>query len=163
MPLINATQLIGKTFYVTKPIDVYTVESINTKGDNAKKIGRINTGNFFILDSFLMPAVAHTSYGYKYATRTDIYFLFYDSSNKYLAVKYVADGRFSLKKLAEQGVKTVEQEIKEKEAAEQTPVDKITDTIKNLFTGVGNTLKTVIYIGVGVLAVGYLLPKILKK
>lgn len=163
MPLINATQLIGKTFYVTKPIDVYTVESINTKGDNAKKIGRINTGNFFILDSFLMPSEAYTKYGFKYAKRNDTYFLFYDSSKKYLAVKYAADGRFSLKKLAEQGVKTVEQEIKEKEAAEQTPVDKITDTIKNLFSGAAGTVKTLLYIGVGVLAVGYLLPKILKK
>jgi len=161
MPIFSASQLIGKTFYVTRPLDFYRVNDINNAGDNAKPISnKLKAGYSFVMDSYLAPVQAFkNSYGTQIATRTNTYITFYGNDGGYYAVVYKNDKRFSLSKLVEQGAKS-DAEIKaEAEKEAESPVD----VIKNLLTGAGKTTKTILYIGVGVFALGYLLPKILKK
>jgi len=88
--------------------------------------------------------------------------LFYGQDGKYYAIEF-DETKFSLQRLLEQGVKTIQQQQAEQKEEEKTPIDKVTETFTNLFTGAGNTAKTILYIGVGVFALGYLLPKFLKK
>jgi hypothetical protein len=161
MPIFSASQLIGKTFYVTRPLDFYRVSDINNDGDNAKPISnKLKSGYSFVMDSYLAPIQEYkNAYGTKLATRTNYYFTFYGNDGGYYAVVFVNDKRFSLSKLLEQGTKSDEQIREEAEKAAETPVD----VIKNLLTGAGKTTKTILYIGVGIIALGYLLPKILKK
>ena len=159
MPTFSASQLIGKTFYTTKPLNFYRVSDINTLGDNAKPVSnKLKTGYSFVLDSFLLPTEPFTKYGIRYAKRSDTYFTFYGNDKNYYAVKYAKDN-FSSKALKEQGAKTDEQIIKEKEQEQQTPADYI----KNALISAGTLTKNVIYIGLGIFAIGYILPKILKK
>ena len=164
MPLYNISQLIGKTMYVTKPISLYRVTDINEKGDSAKPIKNLEKGYAFVLDSYLAPVNEYTSsYGIHYATRSNFYFTFYGHDKNYYAVMYKDDGRFSNKKLQEQGAQTVVQQQQQQQEASETPIDKITETVKDIFTGSGKMIKTVVYVGLGVFAIGYLLPKFLKK
>lgn len=161
MPLYSVSQLLNKTIYVKKPIDFYRQADIIYKGDKAKPISnKLKPGYFFTLDSFLTPVEENKKFGFTTAKRSDFYWLFKGNDGGSYAVKYVNDGRFDLKKLIEQGAKSVKQQIKEKTEQEQTPVEKVLETTKDLFTGAGNTIKTLLYIGVGVFAVGYLIPKL---
>jgi hypothetical protein len=164
MPIFSASQLIGKTFYVTKSLDFYRVNDINNAGDNAKPISnKLKAGYSFVMDSYLAPVQAFkNAYGTQIATRTNTYITFYGSDGGYYAVIYKNDGRFSLKKLQEQGAKSDAEIQAEKEKAVQTPIESISETIKNLFSGAAKTTKTILYIGVGVIALGYLLPKLKK-
>jgi hypothetical protein len=161
MPIFSASQLIGKTFYVTKPLDFYRVNDINVSGDDAKPISnKLKSGYSFVMDSYLAPIQGYkNAYGTQLATRTNYYLTFYGNDGGYYAVVFKNDKRFSLSKLIEQGTKSDIEIQKEKEKANETPLD----IIKNLLTGAGKTTKTILYIGVGVFALGYLLPKILKK
>lgn len=164
MPLISINQLIDKTFYVTKKVPIFRVEDLNKYGDKAKKVGFLNPDYFFVLESYISPKEAgKDKYSLQYAKLSNYYFTFRGKDGNYYGVKYVDDGRFSLKKLQQQGVKTIEEQKKEQEDKEKTPVEKATEKITDIFTGAGKTFKTLLYIGAGVFAVGYLLPKILKK
>jgi hypothetical protein len=163
MPIISASQLLGKTIFTTKPLSFYKVSEIIAKGDKASPVSnQIKTGYTFKLDSFLTPVEENTKYGFKTAKRSDNYFTWYGNDNGYYAVKYADDGRFSFAKLQEQGVKTVKQIQTAEEEANKTPVQKIEDTVTNLFTGAGKTIKTLLYIGIAVYAIGYLVPKLKK-
>jgi hypothetical protein len=163
MPLISAVQLLDKTIYIAKPTEFYRVSDIISKGDKATPISnKLKEGYFFVLDSFLTPVQENNNYGFKTATRSDYYWLFKGRDGGSYAVKYKNDGRFSLKKLIEQGVKTVKQQVKEKTEEEKTPIDKAVETAKDLFTGATSTVKNILYIGLGVIAVGYLIPKFTK-
>ena len=157
MPIFSPGQLIGKTFFVTRPLDFYRVNDINQFGDAAKPISnKLKTGYSFVLDSFLMPTQEYTKYGFRYAARSNTYFTFYGHDGGYYAVIQKPDGRFSLSKLKEQGAQTDVQLAQQAAAALQTPSE-------SFFSNLGKTTKTLIYIAAGVLAAGYLLPKILKK
>lgn len=161
MPIFSAGQLIGKTFYVTRPLDFYRVSDINNYGDRAKPISnKLKTGYTFVMDSYLAPVQDYTNnYGVHYAQRSDSYFSFYGHDKGYYAVKYAGDGRFSLKKLMEQGAKSDVQLAAEKAEENKTAGEKLSD----MFTSLGKTTKTILFIGLGVFAVGYLLPKFIKK
>lgn len=158
MPTYSAGQLIGKTFFTTKPLNLYRVLDINDLGDKAKPVSKLKTGYSFVMDSYLPATEPYTKTGVKYAKRSDIYFTFFGQDGKYYAVKYAKDN-FSSKALKEQGAKTEEQIIEQKIEENKTPAD----LIKDFFEGAGKLGKNVIYIGLGVIAVGYLLPKILNK
>lgn len=163
MPLFNVGQLIGKTIYIAKPTNFYRLGDIINKGDKATPVSnKLKRGYFFVLDSFLLPTEEFKKYGFTTAKRSDSYWTFKGNDGGFYAVKYANDGRFDLKKIIEQGAKTVKEQIKEKTEQEKTPVDKVLETTKDLFTGAGNTVKNLLYIGLGVLAVGYLIPKFKK-
>jgi hypothetical protein len=151
--IFSAGQLIGKTFFVTRPIDFYRVDDVNNFGDNARPVSnKLKTGYSFVMDSYLLPGEAHTgNYGIKYAKRSNTYFTFYGNDRKYYAVIFKSDGRFSLKKLKEQGAQSDADIQAAAEAANETTGDKLT-----------KLLKTVVYIGVGIFAAGYLIPKLKK-
>jgi hypothetical protein len=157
MALINLSQLIGKQFYIQKSIPFYKVSNINTLGDKAKPSGTLKVNYSFVLDSYIKPKETgyKDQYGINYGKLSDYYFTFYGNDKNYYAVKYLPDGRFSLKKLIEQGTKTVVQEQKEQEEKEKTPVDKITE----IFQDAGSSVKKLLYIGLGIWAVGYLIQK----
>ena len=157
MALINAKELIGKQFYIQKSIPFYKVSNINILGDKAKPSGHLKVNYSFIMDSFIQPKESgyKDKYGLNYAKLSDYYFTFYGNDKNYYAVKYSPDGRFNFKKLLEQGTKTVVQEQKEKEEKEKTPIDKISE----LFSDAGNSLKKIIYLGLGIYAIGYLIQK----
>jgi hypothetical protein len=159
MPIFSPGQLIGKTFYVTRPLEFYRVEDVNNLGDKAKPVSnKIKTGYSFVLDSFLLPTEAYTKYGFKYAPRTNTYFTFYGNDKKYYAVIFKNDKRFSLSKLEEQGAKSDQQIAEEKVEENKTSADKLND----LFAALGKNLKIVLFIAVGVYAAGYLIPKLKK-
>jgi hypothetical protein len=164
MPLFSPAQLIGKTFYITRPLEFYRVSDIISKGDKATPVSNnLRTGYSFVMDSFLLPVQEFTKYGFKTATRTNTFFTFFGTDRNNYAVMFKNDGRFSLDKLLEQGAITFKEELKKQAEENKTTAEKITESIKDIFTGGSKTIKTVLYIGVGVFAIGYLLPKILKK
>jgi hypothetical protein len=159
MPIFNAKELIGKTIFITKPINFYRVNDIIQKGDQAKPISnKLKKDYSFVLDSFLTPVEENFKFGFKTAKRSDTYFTFYGNDNGYYAIKYINDGRISLKKLKEQGSKDIEEERKAEEKEKETTADKIENSLKS----VGLTLKNLLYIGVAVFAIGYLAPKLKK-
>lgn len=163
MALISISQLIGKTIYIKKPLRFFRVNDIIKYGDNAKPIeNSLKTGYFFVLDSFLTPVEENKNYGFTTAKRSDYYFLWKGRDGGNYAVKYANDGRFSLDSLKEQGVITVKEQLEKEKEQNKTDFEKISDSVKNIFTGAGSTVKTLLFIGVGVWAVGYLLPKINK-
>jgi hypothetical protein len=157
MAIFSPGQLIGKTFFVTRPLEFYRVVDVNALGDKAKPVSNLlKRGYSFVLDSFLLPTESYTKYGTRYAARSNPYFTFKGNDGGYYAVIQKPDGRFSLDKLKEQGAKT-DVEIAQQTAAEQqTPA-------QNFFTSLSTTTRNLLYIAAGVLAAGYLLPKILKK
>jgi hypothetical protein len=157
MPIFSPGQLIGKTFFVTRPLEFYRVNDVNLLGDKAQPVSnKLKRGYSFVLDSFLLPTESYTKYGTRYAARTNPYFTFYGNDKNYYAVIQKPDGRFSLDKLQQQGAQSDVQLAQQAEAALQTPA-------QNFFTSLSTTTKNLIYIAAGVLAAGYLLPKILKK
>jgi hypothetical protein len=164
MPLFSPAQLIGKTFYITRPLEFYRVSDIISKGDKAMPVSnQLRTGYSFVMDSFLLPVQEFTKYGFKTATRSNTYFTFFGSDKNNYAVIFKNDSRFSLNKLLEQGAITFKEELKKQAEDNKTTAEKITESLKDIFTGGGKTLKTVLFIGVGVFAIGYLLPKFIKK
>jgi len=165
MPLISISQLLDKTIWLKKPSRFFRTADVIKFGDKAKPVSNnLKTGYSFKLHSFFIPAPdSYTDkYGVKYAPRSKYYWLFYGQDGKYYAIEF-DETKFSLQRLLEQGVKTIQQQQAEQKEEEKTPIDKVTETFTNLFTGAGNTAKTILYIGVGVFALGYLLPKFLKK
>jgi hypothetical protein len=158
MPIFSAGQLIGKTFFVTRPLDFYRVSDINQFGDTAKPISnKLRRGYSFVMDSFLLPVQAYTSNsGVYHATRSNTYFTFKGHDGGYYAVIQKPDGRFSLDALSQQGAQSDLQLAQQAAAAAQTPAE-------NFFSSLSATTKNLLYIAAGVLAAGYLLPKILKK
>jgi hypothetical protein len=157
MAIFSPGQLIGKTFFVTMPLEFYRVADVNAFGDAAKPVSnKLKRGYSFVLDSFLLPTESYTKYGTRYAARSNPYFTFYGNDGNYYAVIQKPDGRFSLDKLKEQGAQTDVQLAQQAAAAQQTPAE-------NFFTSLTSTSKNLLYIAAGVLAAGYLLPKILKK
>jgi len=157
MAIFSPGQLIGKTFFVTRPLEFYRVADVNAFGDAAKPVSnKLKRGYSFVLHSFLLPTESYTKYGTRYAARSNPYFTFYGNDGNYYAVIQKPDGRFSLDKLKEQGAKSEVEIAQAIEAASQTPAEKF-------FASLSKTSKNLLYIAAGVLAAGYLLPKILKK
>ena len=158
MPSVSVSQLIGKTFYPKYSVRYYDVFDINNKGDQAIKSGVLQKNESFVMDSYLMPKEAYTgNYGIKYAKRSNTYLTF-KRGNKYYGIKYDPN-LYSLSKLQEQGTKTVQQQQQEQIEAEKSPVDKITD----IFQSGAGMVKNLIYIGIAIFAIGYLVPKFQKK
>jgi hypothetical protein len=154
---VNVNQLIGKTFYPLYKLNYYDVFDINNDGDNAKSSGNFKVGESFVMDSYLLPIPAQTKYGIKYAKRSNLYLTFYRGKN-YYAVIYNPNV-FSLHDLQQQGVKTIEQEMKEEAEANKTPIDKVLDVL-----GAGSdVVKKLLIFGVVIIAIGYLAPKFKKN
>ena len=162
MPLYNFSQLVGKTFVMKVPTPFYRLNDIATLGDKSKPVGNLKVGYSFVLDSYLAPREAGGLPPYPcpplcYAKRSNYYFTFKGNDGKNYGVIYdPVKKQFDTGALKQQGAKTVEEEIKEAEEAAKDP-------IAEFFKGTGKTVKNLLYIGAGVLAIGYLLPKFLKK
>ena len=158
--IYTAGQLIDKTIWLTKPLQFYRVTDIINVGDKAKPVANtLKAGYSFVLDSVLMPTQAFTKYGFTTAARDVAYWTFYGNDKKYYAVRYADDNRFDLKKIIQQGAQSTAQQ----QAATAEILAPVENPITNFLTGLTSTAKNILYIGVAVLAVGYLLPKILKK
>jgi hypothetical protein len=163
MPIVSAGQVIDKTLFLKRPSNFYragdvslpTPSNPNKNADKAKPISnKLPTGYSFLVDSFLKADAAKN--------RSNLYWTFFGKDGKYYAIKHDPT-LFSFDALKQQGVKTTEEVIKAQEEEKKTPIDKATETLTNLATGAGKTAKNLLYIGAAVFAVGYLLPKFLKK
>lgn len=165
MPLISLSQFIGKTFVIKNPTPFYRVNDVNNNGDKAKPVGTLKIGYSFIFDSFLTPRESGALPPYPcpplcFGKREYYYFTFKGRDGNYYAVRYLQNGnQFDSSVLRQQGVKTVEEQLKAKEDSNKSILDTITDSFK----GLGKTVKIVLFVGVGVFALGYLIPKITKK
>ena len=129
MPQVNVTQLIGKTFFPRYNVRYYSVEDINNKGDDAIKSGVLQKNESFVMDSYLKPTESYKKYGLTYAKRSSMFFTFF-KNGKYYGIKYDPN-LYSLKKLSEQGTKTIQEQQQEQIESEKTPVDKITDIFQS--------------------------------
>jgi hypothetical protein len=125
MPLISLDQFAGKTLVAKKNVPIIT-DPFNTK----KQIATAQAGN----------PIGEIYSWIRKAPGEPIYFLFYTPApqNKPYYVEY-KDGRFNLELLKEQGLKTVEEERKEKEEADKSTGDKLIDILKKVlkFGGIG--------------------------
>jgi hypothetical protein len=151
--VVNAGQVIDKTLFLTKPANFYRAGEINTK--NPKPVSnKLPIGYGFKVDSYLDAKPDKN--------RDFFYWTFYGKDKKYYAIRHDPSG-FSFDALKQQGVKTVEEQKKEEIEENKTVAEKATETITDLATGAGKTVKNLLYIGVGIFAVGYLLPKFINK
>lgn len=155
--VVNAGQVIDKTLFLKRPSNFYRAGDLSktANADKAKPVSnKLPAGYSFVVDSYLAADPGNN--------RTSFYWTFYGKDRKYYGIKHDPN-LFSFDALKQQGVKTTEEVIKAEEEAQKTPIDKATETLTNLATGAGKTAKNLLYIGVGIFAVGYLLPKFLKK
>jgi hypothetical protein len=160
MALYSASQLLGKTILLNKRVNVYSVFDLNANGDNSKPIGTLDRGDTFVIDSFLAQTTGYvSSYGIKYAPRKTPYFTFYQGG-AYNAVAIIADGRFSVNALKDQGALNVKEEIEAAKAAEAE------DTfLGTLFKGAGfdfSKIKGVLIAVLFIILAIYLLPVVLR-
>ena len=159
MPTYSARQILDKTLKVNRPLNLYRVADINNKGDQAKAVSnKLPKGYTFKVDSFLLPTEGYISqYGIIYAKRSDTYFTFKGKDGNYYAVKNER-AAFDKNALKQQGILTVDEEIKLAEQQAQTPVDR-------LFEGFGKFANFAKWIAIGVVAVwatGYLIKSTKK-
>jgi len=137
MPIISASQLIGKTLTIKQAAPFYRVNDINNLGDRAKPVSNmLPAGYQFIVDGFLTKTPAYTdSYGFLKAKRSDDYITFFGKDRQYYAIK-TQSLSVGKKGLEQAGVKTVQQEKKEAEDALKNPLDKAIEFGKKLIIGV---------------------------
>lgn len=159
MPIITANQLIGKTLKINKAAPFYRVNDINNLGDKARPVDNmLPAGYQFVVDSFLVKGPAYTDmYGLLKAKRSDDYITFFGRDRQFYAIK-TKSLSVGKKGFEQAGVKTVEQEQREKEEAEKTMFDK-------LFEGFGKFGKTAKWVLIGVAAVwatGYIIKSTKK-
>lgn len=159
MPTYSARQIIDKTLIAERPLNFYRVFDINNQGDKAKPVSnKLPKGYSFVVDSFLAPTEPYVSqYGIMYAGRKDLYFTFRGKDGNYYAVKNER-GAFDKKSLKQQGVLTVEEEIKLAEQQAQTPFD----TLFQGFGKFGNFAKWIIIGVAAVWATGYIIKSTKK-
>jgi len=159
LPTVRANQLIGKTLPIKNSIPFFRVRDINKFGDKAKIVGKLPIGYQLLVDSFLVkgPAYYDANSLQTYAKRSNDYLTFFGKDKNNYAIK-VADISVGKKQLEQAGVKTVEQEAKEQEQAEKTPIDK-------LFEGFGKFANFAKYLVIGITAVwatGYIIKQTRK-
>jgi len=162
MPRYKFSQLVGKTFVIKNSMPYYDIYDVNQFGDKAKPKGYFKKGDSFILDSYLAPREAGPDKNYptiKYAKRSNYYFTFFRDSGYYGVIHDPNTKQFDIKVLKQEGAKTIEEQKKEQEKENQTPADIAKEAVVSVY----GDIKKLVLLGFGVLAIGYLLPKILKK
>jgi hypothetical protein len=157
MPQVSVNDIIDKTLYPRFNLNYYRVSEINDKGDFARPAGQLKAAQPFVVDSYITPTAGYTKYGITYAKRSYLYLLFEGAGRELYGVKWNPNA-FSLSKLQAQGVKTTEQKIEEQKEKDKSFTDKLAD----VFGSAGGVVKNILYIGLGVWAIGYLIPKIRK-
>lgn len=152
MALVSPSQLLGKTIYLKSPSRFYRAADIVSQGDKAKPVSNsLKAGYFFVFDSFMAPTEANNKFGFQTAKRSDYYFTWYGADGRYYAIKYQPN-LFDMSKLKEQGLETVQEQL-EKEKNANKP------WYETIFQGLGKNVKTVLFIGLAVWSVGYLMEK----
>ena len=146
--IVSAQDVIGKTLYPKVRINYWMGSQLKSGDLNDKdRAGTLPIGYPFKVWSYAAPT----------ANRKNLYWLSKDENGKIIIVR-MAKNVFDFKKLAQQGVKTEEQKIKEQQEQEQTIAEKIEQQLKSI----GKFAKWIIIAGLGVYAIGYLAPKFRK-
>lgn len=151
MPLIRASQLVGKTIRLNKQAPFYRVFDINNLGDRANPVSNmLPVGYQFVVDTFITSGPAYTSsYGVKYAARKDDYLTFFGKDTKYYAIK-VKDISVGKQGFKEAGIKSVKQEAEQEKLAEMSDIERIA-------ASVGKYAKWIVIGVAAVWATGYLI------
>ena len=162
--LYSAGQLIGKTLVLNHSVNVYKVVDINELGDSAKPTRTMKQGDSFTVDSFLSPTSGYTSsYGIKYAKRSNPYFTFY-AGNSYEGIAIISDGRFSIKSLTAQGALNVKEEVAaQTETEKEGTISGFFDNIKGFFGVIFKNIIPILIIIAVIVAIIYLSPLLTKK
>lgn len=146
--IVSAQDVVGKTLYPKVRISYWKGSQLKSGDlDEKDRAGTLPIGYPFKVWSYAAPS----------SVRKNLYWLMKDENGKILVVK-MAKNVFDFKKLAQQGVKTEEQKQKEQAESELTLVDRI----ERQFGKAGKFLKTILIVGLGIYAVGYLAPKFRK-
>jgi hypothetical protein len=140
----DVSDIVGKTLFPKSTVDVYS----NTPSNGGKKIGTINSGN---------PAGVVTSWVTDKATN-HIWWQFMDSKGAYYYIEHAA-GRFDVSSLKQQGVLTTEQKVEEQKKKEQAAADADKPWYEQLTDNVGSTVKPILWLVGGAIAVSFLLKK----
>lgn len=155
MPLYSISNLIDKSLVFNYDTKYYLVSDINTFGKDAKPSGTFRKGSSIVVNSYLQPTSGYTSsYGIKYAPRSDYYLLTY-IGGQYVGVIF-SDTTFNKSALQQQGVLSVQEELEAEKNANKSIFEK-------LFEGIGKAGKTVlIFVLIGVIII-YIVSPVLKS
>jgi hypothetical protein len=125
MPLISADQIIGKTLIAKNPVSIYALP------DKDKRVGIVEPGK--------PVGVVYSFVGGKGGA--PLFWQFYAKAGGIEKAYYAEhkDDAFNLPALKEQGVKTTQQIVKEKEEQDKPTSDKIFEFVKKyaIWAGVG--------------------------
>ena len=125
MPLISADQIIGKTLIAKNPFSIYAFP------DKDKRVGIVEPGK--------PVGVVYSFVGGKGGA--PLFWLFYAKAGGIEKAYYAEhdENAFNLPALKEQGVKTTQEIVKEKEEQDKPTSDKIFEFIKkySIWAGVG--------------------------
>lgn len=125
MPLISADQITGKTLIAKKPVPLYALP------DKSKKIATVQPGK--------PVGVVYSFVGGKGGA--PLFWLFYAKAGGIEKAYYAEhdENAFNLPALKEQGVKTTQEIVKEKEEQDKPTSDKIFEFVKKyaIWAGVG--------------------------
>jgi hypothetical protein len=105
MTTYYAKDLIGKTLYVTGKVPMYKTTTYSGQ-TRPSPVAFLNSGDYFTVDSYINKLSSYST-GYN---RDDNYYL---GDNGYVVSFSDLTGKYDLKALEGQGVKTVDQKVKE--------------------------------------------------
>ena len=146
--IVSAQDVIGKTLYPRVRISYWKGSQLKSGDlDEKDRAGTLPIGYPFKVWSYVAPS----------SVRKNLYWLMKDDNGQILIVK-MAKNVFDFKKLTQQGVKTEEQKQKEQAESELTLADRIEQQLAKA----GKFVKTILIVGLGIYAIGYLAPKFKK-
>lgn len=138
--------------FLKQPTKFFRLSDVISKGDKAKALpNSLKPGYFFVLDSYLSPTEQNTNYGFVSAKRSNYYFTWRGNDGQPYAMIF-NENAFDLNKLKEQGGLSVEDEIALQNDDKKSWLDKF-------LASLGKDIHTVLWVGVAVISVGYLMNK----
>lgn len=146
MATYSATDLIGKTLFITGSVPVYATTW--HEGENKSRLlNTLHSGDQFVVKDFINKVSAYSQYGSK--NYADNYYLL--DSGGVVAFKDLA-GKYDTKALLQQGLQSDEQKKAAEEAKNKSAIDKAGDLLK----------KYAIWV-VGLVAAVIILPAVIRK
>ena len=142
--IYDVSDVIGQTLFPRVQVDYYS----NLPSRGGKKIGTVKAGD---------PAGTVNSWVQDSSTKI-IWWQFKNDNGSFYYIQH-ATGRFDVKNLQEQGVLSVAQKIEEQKKKEQAQQEADKPWYEQLTDNVGGTVKPILWLVGGAIAVSFLLKK----